>query len=203
MDTEGTELFLKYISEDFHVNSPWTLEHMYEVSQIAETLYPLMPDLGVPKEEFLMGAFFHDVGKLYVPKKILNSHEPLTELPLALMRYHAEQGWEILRQYFDEDHPIPLIALYHHERSDGAGYPEGLTVGQIPPFVSMVSAIDTFHGKTSYRPYKPTFMTVDEGLQRIIAADGSRYHPQVSDTFSEASKTLKIKEALAAILCHP
>jgi len=99
-------------------------------------------------------ALLHDVGKMLIPPEVLNKPDRLTEEEYALMKTHTVQGYEILKETVGVNHRQALVALQHHERMDGSGYPFGLTQQKIDLFSRIVSVADIFHAMTSKRIYR-------------------------------------------------
>ena len=113
--------------------------------------------LGLDCEEQLAlttAAFLHDIGKMLVPEEILNKSGPLTDEEYAVMKSHTIRGFEILKKTEGIDHRQALVALQHHERMDGSGYPFGLTGSRIDFFSRIVAVADVFHAMTSQRVYR-------------------------------------------------
>ena len=100
-----------------------------------------------------LGAFLHDIGKLLVPKSILEKPGDLSEIEAACVRQHCELGKSSL-QGFNFPKDITDIVLQHHERLDGSGYPDGLKDNEISFDAKIVMIADTFDILTSYLPCK-------------------------------------------------
>lgn len=96
----------------------------------------------------------HDIGKWAVPKKILMKKTPLTRSERFLLEFHPIAGCALLSYYLgDYQHPAVQVALDHHERCDGTGYPRGLS--ELDPVVEMVATCDVYDALISSRPYRP------------------------------------------------
>lgn len=106
------------------------------------------------QRELTAAAFLHDVGKMLVPQEILNKSGPLTDEEYEVMKSHTTKGYEILKETAGITHRQALVALQHHERMDGSGYPQGLTGDKIDYFSRIVSVADVFHAMTSQRVYR-------------------------------------------------
>jgi putative two-component system response regulator len=101
-----------------------------------------------------IGARLHDIGKIVVPDQILNKPSKLNEEEWKLMRRHPIVGAKMLDEISHLQEAIPYI-LYHHERWDGTGYPEGLKGRNIPVGARMLAIADVFDALTTPRPYHP------------------------------------------------
>ncbi|WP_282937604.1 HD-GYP domain-containing protein [Paenibacillus sp. RC67] len=100
-----------------------------------------------------LAATLHDIGKVKIPDEILNKPGKLTDAEYELVKKHTIFGYEMLRETQGISHRIALVALQHHEREDGNGYPLGLKKPKIDLLSSIVSVADIFHAMSSKRPY--------------------------------------------------
>ncbi len=142
--------------------------------------------LGLPDEEvdFLeQAAPLHDVGKVGIPDSILLSPNKLTDEQFETMKTHTTIGGLILSR-----EPYPLlgcareIALTHHEKFDGSGYPSGLAGQAIPISGRIVAVADVFDSLCHKRSYKPAF-SVPEAIDIMTMGRGSHFDPEVFDAF--------------------
>ncbi|HIJ84919.1 MAG: Two-component system response regulator [Magnetococcales bacterium] len=142
-------------------------------------------------------AAMHDVGKIGIPDAILLKPGRLTEEEFAEIRKHPGIGAEILGGVLEE----PLItartiALTHHERWDGRGYPQGLKGEEIPLAGRVCAVVDVFDALVSSRPYKKAW-SVEEAVALLVKDRGSHFDPQVVDAFvAHLEDILKIREEL-------
>ncbi|MFK7601608.1 HD-GYP domain-containing protein [Deinococcus sp. SM5_A1] len=124
------------------------------------------------------GAYLHDIGKVAVPDSILLHGGPLTPPMRARMEMHVTDGVTLARHLpFLPTATLDVIAG-HHERWDGAGYPQQLCSEQIPLLSRIFAVCDVFDALTNVRPYKRAW-TVTETLNHIQAASGQHFDPQV------------------------
>ncbi len=100
------------------------------------------------------GAILHDVGKVRVPKKLLNKRTALSTKEWAIMRQHPAWGKEILSAAADLPESALTIVVQHHERLDGSGYPEGIVGEQLHQHSMIVALVDAYDAMTSRRPYR-------------------------------------------------
>lgn len=104
--------------------------------------------------ELVMGATLHDIGKTKIAPSILNKKGKLTREEYEEMQLHTSYGYEILRKADQLSDRVALVALHHHEREDGRGYPKGLVSNQIDLYSKIVAIADMFHAMLSRRIYK-------------------------------------------------
>jgi ribonuclease P protein subunit RPR2 len=128
-----------------------------------------------PQVEF--GFLLHDVGKVAVPDAILFKPGPLSEPERALVRRHPEVGSEILRHidFLDE---AKQVVRHHHERWDGAGYPDGLAGEAIPLAARVFALADALDALTSERPYRAA-ISFAEARRQIRAETGAQFDPAI------------------------
>lgn len=104
-------------------------------------------------EDLTLGASLHDIGKTKISTEILNKPGKLTREEFEEMRYHTVHGYHLLRNIDSITEDVALIALQHHEREDGNGYPIGLKGSQISHLSKIVAVADVFHAMSSARVY--------------------------------------------------
>ena len=121
----------------------------------------------------------HDLGKIGVPDAVLNKAGPLTDEEWALMREHPAIGLRILEGVPHMD-VVRAVVYSHHERWDGAGYPEGLKDDQIPLAARVFAAVDAFDAITTDRPYRAA-ASLDEALHRLRGQRGTQFAPDAVD----------------------
>jgi putative two-component system response regulator len=134
------------------------------------------------------GAILHDIGKLIVPKHILNKDGEFTPEEWEIMREHPEAGAKMLEGIDHLKPAIPFV-LYHHERWDGNGYPHGLVGEQIPLEGRIMAIVDAYDALRSKRPYQ-NGISKEEAIERIH--EGSRVHfdPYLVRKFMEITDKL-------------
>ncbi|MBP6748166.1 MAG: two-component system response regulator [Xanthomonadaceae bacterium] len=137
--------------------------------------------LGMPEDEVRMiemAAPLHDIGKIAIPDDVLMKPGPLDDQQLNIMRRHPRIGYELLsgsQNRFIQTGAI--IALRHHERFDGSGYPDGLSGSTIPLEARIVAVADVFDALISPRPYKGPW-TVESALDYLVEQSGKLFDPQ-------------------------
>jgi cyclic di-GMP phosphodiesterase len=132
------------------------------------------PDVGY-------GFFLHDIGKVGVPEPILCKDGPLTDAEWEVMRAHPAIGAQIVEPIQFLQGAVDIIR-HHHERFDGAGYPDGLRREQIPLPARIFAVADSFDAMTSDRPYRDA-LAVDHALDEIRTGAGTQFDPEVVEEF--------------------
>ncbi|HUT21171.1 MAG TPA: HD domain-containing phosphohydrolase [Anaerolineae bacterium] len=127
------------------------------------------------------GALLHDIGKLGVPDGVLMKPGPLDEDEWVTMRQHPEIGCEVVGHIDFLQNALPIIR-HHHERYDGAGYPDGLAGAQIPLLARIFAVIDAFDAQTHQRPYN-TVLDLEQVLAKLQEASGTQFDPAIVDAF--------------------
>ena len=134
-------------------------------------------------ETIELAAPLHDIGKIGIPDQILLKPARLDAAEWQVMRRHPVIGHEILKGSASKYVRMgALIALGHHEKYDGSGYPNGLVADHIPLCARVVAIADVYDALTSVRPYKQAWST-DEALQYVITQAGKHFDPRLVDAF--------------------
>lgn len=135
-------------------------------------------------EDLLNAAPMHDVGKIGIPDAVLRKPGPLDADEWATMRRHPEIGAEIIGEYPSGVLQLAReIALAHHEKWDGSGYPRGLAGEAIPVSARIVAIADVFDALTTRRPYKEPW-PVQEAMNHIAAQAGKHFDPALVALFA-------------------
>jgi HD-GYP domain-containing protein (c-di-GMP phosphodiesterase class II) len=142
---------------------PYTAGHQQRTTVLAEAIGR---EMGLPPEKIEglhMAGLVHDAGKISIPAEILSKPTKLTPGEYALVKMHAQRGYEILKDVVFP-WPIAEIVRQHHERMDGSGYPRGLKAEEILMEARILSVSDTVEAMVSDRPYRPA-----QGVQMALA----------------------------------
>jgi putative two-component system response regulator len=151
-------------------------------------------------------APMHDVGKIGIPEKILLKNDKLDDEEWAIMKKHPQYGVDIIGDHHSElIHMSKIIALRHHEKWDGSGYPDGLKGDEIPLEARIVAIADVFDALTSIRPYK-TAWKLESTLEYINVQSGQHFDPKLVEIlnnkvneFAEIMEQYKDKGAMNII----
>ncbi len=125
----------------------------------------------------------HDVGKIGIPDYILLKPGKLTPEEFEVMKGHARLGYELLKDSGSETLRAGAeVAISHHEKYDGSGYPHGLQGNKIPIFGRIVAVADVFDALTSERPYKKAW-TIEDACRFLENGRGSHFDPMCVEAF--------------------
>jgi HD-GYP domain-containing protein (c-di-GMP phosphodiesterase class II) len=128
------------------------------------------------------GALLHDVGMMRISEKILSKKEDLTPQELSTIRTHPIHSYTIISKELKYPEEIAQIALYHHERWDGKGYPKNLSGEAIPLPARLVSVADAYVAMINERPYREQMIGYD-AIKNIISDNFKRFDPNVVKGF--------------------
>jgi len=169
-----------------------TGSHIYRVGKLSKLLAKKM-DLPKEKvEEIGVFAPLHDIGKIFISPEILKKPGKLSEEEFEEMKSHTVMSKKLLdSKYFKT---AQNIAMYHHEKYDGSGYPFGLKGDEIPIEAQIVSVIDVYDALRSKRPYKDEF-SHEKALEIILNGDGrtfpSHFSPVILEVFLKIEKEIE------------
>ena len=169
----------KIVSRVIEFYDPYTAEHQQRVAELARITGENMGLAEDVIERLYFNGLLHDIGKISIPKSILTKPGELAEEEWALIRAHTKQGYNILK---DANLPWPAadVALQHHERLDGSGYPNGITGDKLGLEVSILAVCDVVEAMSSHRPYRPARTTADV-LKELRDGKGTKYDASVVD----------------------
>ena len=150
--------------------------------RVAELSVAIADELGIDAERrqgLMLGASVHDIGKISIPSDILAKPGPLSTLEYEYIKSHTLSGYELL-QGLSFPWPLARMALEHHERADGSGYPRGLKGQQIILEARILAVADTVEAMASHRPYRPA-IGIETVLQEIERHAGVLYDTSVAN----------------------
>jgi HD-GYP domain-containing protein (c-di-GMP phosphodiesterase class II) len=144
---------LERLASALEATDPYTHGHSRRVARLS---CMIAKQLGLPRKKIRLirlAAAVHDVGKLHVPKHIINKPGKLTPEEFQIVQQHAARGSDMVAR--TENRDLTALVRHHHERMDGKGYPDGLTGVNIPLGARIIAVADTFDAITSTRSYRP------------------------------------------------
>lgn len=178
--SQNSDLFQLF--RDIRGKDAYTYEHNIAVGVLANMLgnWLRLPEPAL--QELALAATLHDVGKVNVPTDILQKPGKLSDNEYRLIRKHTVYGYEILKTTEGISHRTALVALQHHEREDGGGYPFGVRGDKIDFFAKIVAVTDVFHAMSSRRPYKEP-MPFQEVVGQMKAGSFGELQPSIVHLF--------------------
>lgn len=130
-------------------------------------------------------ALLHDIGKLEVPSAVLNKSTNLSEEEFSLIKKHSLLGYQTLNKIDDKMNPLlSIVALQHHERNDGSGYPYGLMDLEIHPFSKIVAVADVYDALTEVRVYRQITYSSEEAMNMIKKSSGLQFEEKYCSAFN-------------------
>ena len=171
------------LGEAGHYNDNDTGVHIWRMAAYAKALARAVGWTAQEADLLELSAPMHDTGKIGVPDAVLGKPGPLNAQEWQVMQQHSQIGYDILSK---SDAPIfklaAEIALYHHEKWDGSGYPHGLAGEAIPQSARIVAVADVFDALTMRRPYKEPW-SIEEAFATIRKGAGHHFDPKCVECF--------------------
>lgn len=162
-----------------------TLEHVVRMSLISRLIGLTCGMTDREVDLLYLAAEMHDLGKMVIPVSLLLKPGKLDRYEWAVMKTHTTIGADIIGDRGSEPlKTAKLVALTHHERWDGNGYPKGLHGEQIPLMGRIVTICDVFDALTNERPYKKAW-SEEEAIEVIKKGSGSHFDPLLVNAFLE------------------
>ncbi len=161
------------------MRDPYTAGHERRVGEIAVAIGAELGFDARRQEGLRVAGYLHDIGKITIPSEILVKPGKLSPIEFLLLQGHAQASYDILK---DVEFPWPVaqVALQHHERLDGSGYPQGLKGEAILLEARIMAVADVVEAMSSHRPYRPE-IGIDKALAEIKRGRGSVYDLVVAD----------------------
>jgi PAS domain S-box-containing protein len=161
------------------IRDPYTAGHERRVAELAVAIGAELGFDARRQQGLRIAGNLHDVGKMSIPSEILSKPGRLTAVELLMIKGHPQVGYEILRNV-EFPWPVAQVALQHHERMDGSGYPGGLKGEEILLEARIMAVADVVEAMSSHRPYRAG-LGIDKALAEIERGRGSAYDPVVVD----------------------
>ncbi|MCR5032214.1 MAG: HD-GYP domain-containing protein [Lachnospiraceae bacterium] len=188
------EEMIVFFAEITENKSGQTGGHIKRVSEYSRVIAEAMDLPEDEVEEIRLASTMHDIGKLIVPAEILDKPGKLTDEEFALIKQHTTYGGELLEDVEGEVMQLSRkIALDHHERVDGKGYPAGKKAQEISLAGKIVAVADVYDALTSRRSYKEPWSEAD-AREEILKNKGTQFDAAVVEAFDKGySEILKVK----------
>lgn len=193
------------LSDVVEFEDPYTAAHSRSIVELAEAT---AEKLGVPRQErqrLEFAALLHDIGKIAIPKEILNKPASLTNEEFAVMKTHTIEGQYMLDRVGGLLGEIGEIVRSCHERWDGRGYPDGIAGDEIPLIARIVFACDAYNAMTTDRVYRRA-LSVEEAVTELTGNAGTQFDPVVIgallDVIEEGEPVIASADEIRAILAR-
>jgi putative nucleotidyltransferase with HDIG domain len=167
----------------------YTSGHSSRVSRYAVKTAVQLGYTGERLEQIRLGGELHDIGKIGTREDILNKPGPLEPEEFEHIKAHSTLGERILAPFLSESPVVLRIVRHHHERMDGAGFPDRLTGGNIPQEARIVAVVDAFDAMTTNRAYRPS-RTPAEALLELQQCAGTHFDREAVGAFLQAFRDL-------------
>ena len=177
----GTALLLGDVIE---ADDQYTGQHTEDVVELVVAVADTLRLDEDTRRAAELGALLHDVGKIAIPKSIINKAGPLDDEEWALMKTHTIEGQRMLERVGGLLSRVGVVVRASHERWDGGGYPDGLVGDEIPLAARIVSACDAFNAMTTDRSYRRA-LPLATALSELFDNAGSQFDPTVVAALAE------------------
>jgi HD-GYP domain-containing protein (c-di-GMP phosphodiesterase class II) len=198
----GTVMLLSDVVE--HEDS-YTADHSRSVVDLAHAVADQLRIDSSAREELEFAALLHDVGKIAIPKEILNKPSSLNDEEFALVKTHTLEGHSMLDRVGGLLGRVGKIVRSCHERWDGKGYPDGLAGEEIPLAARIVFCCDAYSAMTTNRPYRAAIPR-EQAIEELKAHAGTQFDPRVVEAMTrivEPEESASADEVRALLAGRP
>jgi putative nucleotidyltransferase with HDIG domain len=171
----GTALLLGDVVE---ADDGYTGAHCKDVVQLSLAVADALRLDSASRRNLEFGALLHDIGKIAVPKEIINKPSKLTDSEWEIIKTHTTEGHRMLQQVGGVMGEVGRIVRSHHERWDGSGYPDRLRGEEIPIEARIISCCDAYNAMTTTRSYRQA-MSIAHARSELEEGAGSQFDPLV------------------------
>ena len=181
IQAENANQTLEMLADAIDAKDPYTKGH---ASRVAIYSAMIARRLGWSEEQIKnlrFAAMLHDIGKIGIPDSILNKPDRLTDIEYGIIKTHTTLGAGILKNK-EVTSLAEAVAMHHHERYDGHGYPSGLSGTDIPPEARLVCIADSYDAMSSKRIYRNA-LTPEYIRNELVKGRGTQFDPELLDTF--------------------
>ncbi|MDL2224949.1 HD-GYP domain-containing protein [Eubacteriales bacterium OttesenSCG-928-M02] len=167
---------------DIRAYDEYTFSHSINVAVLSVLLGTVLGLRRSQLNDLAMGALVHDIGKVFIDKRIINKASKLTEEEYEKVMLHSQAGFNYIasNQHISDD--AKHVVLSHHEKFDGHGYPGGMKAEEIPLYSRIVCAADVYDALVSDRPYRQALLPSD-AIEYVMSGYNTMFDPQVVDAF--------------------
>jgi putative nucleotidyltransferase with HDIG domain len=195
----GTALLLGDVVE---ADDTYTGQHCKTIMQLASRVADELQLDAAQRRNLEFGALLHDVGKIAIPKEIINKPGKLDDAEWRMVQTHTVEGQRMLERIGGFMRDVGLIVRSHHERWDGGGYPDGLAEEAIPLEARIVACCDTWNAMRTDRPYRKA-LAHDVALTELLANSGTQFDPRVVSAVVRVVEPERERQSASAALRSP
>ncbi len=179
--TDGYKGTIRALAASIEAKDHYTRGHSHRVTE-----YALLAanTLNIPRDDLVVleyAGILHDIGKIGIPDNVLTKPDSLSREEQSLVREHPVIGANIISDVPFLSNAKKLV-LYHHEKYDGTGYPEGLSGETIPLGARLLAVADAFDSMTSDRAYRPA-VSIEDAISELVRCSGSQFCPVALKAF--------------------
>lgn len=167
---------------DLRTFDDYTFSHSVNVAVLSAVTGAVLGLSRSKLHALAMGALIHDIGKVFIDRRVINKPDLLTDTELMEVRRHSELGYNHLRGLGNIPENTLLAVLTHHEQFNGGGYPRGLVGETIPLFGRIICVADVYDALTSDRPYRRAMLPSD-AIEYLMAGFDTIFDPKVVRAF--------------------
>jgi HD-GYP domain-containing protein (c-di-GMP phosphodiesterase class II) len=168
---------------DLRTFDDYTFSHSVNVAVLSVVMGTVLGLNRTRLNELAMGALIHDIGKVFIDRRIINKAGRLTPEEFTEMKKHSEKGYNYLRAHSQVSEQSLKAVLLHHEQYNGNGYPFGFSGEQIDFFGRIVCVADVYDALTSDRPYRRAMLPSD-AMEYVMGGYGTMFDPKVVKAFT-------------------
>jgi putative nucleotidyltransferase with HDIG domain len=173
------------ILHDVKSHSEYTFAHSLNVAILSGILGKWMGLKGQKLKDVILAGLLHDIGKMLIPRTILDKPGKLTDAEMAIIRTHPGHSFQLLAGYAEIPDEVKAGIFQHHEREDGSGYPLGAQGGEIHVYAKIVAVADIYDAMSTERVYRrkiPPLVVAETILDQMR----DKLNPQICLTFLES-----------------
>ncbi|MFW6035149.1 MAG: HD domain-containing phosphohydrolase [Halothermotrichaceae bacterium] len=183
MEQEKQQEIILSIIQMLEIHDTYTGGHSQNVGKLSKKIAEKLGLNDKKIKDTYWAGIVHDIGKILIPKKILNKKGQLSDFEYNIIKKHSRWGYQTLIKS-NTLKKIAIYVLYHHERWDGKGYPEGITGEEIPLISQIICLADSWDAMSSTRSYRQA-LPHKKALSEIKNNRGKQFAPDIVDAFLE------------------
>ncbi len=182
---------ISMLGEAGHFNDADTGQHINRMTSYTKVIAQQAGWSDSRASQLKLAASMHDMGKIGIPDSILKKASKLNTNEWEIMKTHSQLGFDILSKSNTPLFQLAAeVALYHHEKWDGSGYPTGIAGEQIPEGARIAALADVFDALTTARPYKKAW-PVEDAFSEIKNTSGTSFDPRLVEAFFAAEQEIR------------